>query len=215
MSSVNLATIRSTVRTRGDYGSSIKFTDAYLNLEIQSSWAELYELIAGLEEGYFDTSATAPTVAAQAYLNLPADCWRVRGVDLLSGSDYIELRQTTIGERDKYGSSAGQPIAFRLSSRGIEFFPTPSAVYTIRTTYTPTYLALDESVTTNFYNDWHDYVICGALLRLDQRSKRPLQEREAELGRIRQRIVDGASRRKSSEPEYLVLREDCGDWGYY
>lgn len=215
MATYDLSAIRSTVRLRGNYESSIKYTDAYVNTEIQSSWAELYEVIADTHEGWWVKDGTVTTSANVAFVALPADCWRVSGVDLLSGSEYLTLDQVTIADRNRFGTSNQQPRAYRLSSRGLELYPTPDTAYTIRVTYTPTYTALADSAQVDFHNDWHDYIIVGALKRLAERMKMPSAELASELERVKQRVIAGASQRKSAEPEYLNLRERFGmyeDW---
>ena len=211
MATYDLAAIRGTVRLRGNYESSIKYTDTYINTEIQSAAAEWYELIADTHEGWWTKDGTVSTTGAQQFVALPADCWRVSGIDLLSGSDYLTLDQITIADRNRFGTSNAQPRAYRLSSRGAELYPTPDTTYTIRITYTPTYTQLSDGVFVDYHNDWHDYIIVGALKRLAERMKSPMAaEHGAELARVKQRIVEGASQRKSAEPEYLNLRERYG-----
>jgi hypothetical protein len=211
---VTLASLRSLVRLRGDYLSSLTFDDDYLNLEIQAAWVELFELMDDVGEGWWDSQGTVSTTASVAYVAAPSTCKRVLGVDILEGGEYRELRQVATGARNRYGSSTGQPVAYRLSSRGIELFPTPAAVYTLRVTFSPICPALHESNGIELYG-LHEYIVTAALLRLDQREERPLGERLAELERQRQRVVKAASKRKQQEPEYLNLRMGDGedmDW---
>lgn len=213
--SVTLASLRSLIRFRGDYLSSLTFTDAYLNLEIQAGWVELYELMDDVGEGWWSTEGTVTTAANTAYVAAPATCKRVIGVDILDGGSYRELRQVGPSDRNRYGSATGMPEAYRMSARGIELLPTPGAVYTLRVTFSPLCPALSESTPIELYG-LEEYVVTAALLRLDQREERPLGERMAELERQRQRVVKAASKRKQQEPDYLNLREDYGgDWGLY
>lgn len=208
MSAITLATLRDTVRFRGDYQNVRKFSDANLNIEIQQSFGEFYELVADTNEGFWDTSATVATTANTTYVALPTDAWRVQGVDRLDGGDYVELQQVSVSERNRFGSSAtGEPSIYRLTARGIELLPTPDAIYTLRVLYTPLAPALTESQPREWYNGWEDYVVTATLLRLDQREQRPLADRLAILERAKQRIISGASKRKQQEPEYLNLRE--------
>ena len=201
------------VRTRGDYLSSLAFTDAWITNEIQAAWAELYELIAETHEGWWDKKTTITTVAGQDFIGLPSDCWRVQGVDILDGSTYRPLRQIGLTDRNRYTQTPEQPYAFRLSSRGLELYPVPDKVYTLRLQYTPVVTTMDNSGIQLY--GWEEYIVVGALLRLDQREERPLGERIAELERQKQRVVVAASKRKSAEPEYLPMREqfDAWPWG--
>lgn len=210
MGAVTLASVRNTVRLRGDYPRSAKFTDAYVNGEIQAAWSELYELLVDTNEGYFDTSSTVSTVASQAYVALPATCWRVLAVDRLDGSDYVELAQVSISDRNRFSATADKPTAYRATARGIDLFPTPNAIYTLRVSFVPMVTALSETTTTQLYNSWEEYVVAGALLRMYQREERPIGEIMNELARCRDRISRGADQRQQQEPQYLPLFED--DW---
>lgn len=205
--SYNLLQIENVVRQRGDYLKSQTFTPAYVQGEIQAAWSELYELIADTWEGWWDKQTQLATVAAQQQLALPSDAWRVLGLDILVSGYFHELRQVGIGDRNRFGPTNKQPSAYRLSSRGFELYPTPDNVYTLQLTYTPMVTPLDPVTATQFYNDWQEYVVTSALLRLDQREERPLQERLVELERVKERIVKAASKRRAQEPEYLQLRE--------
>lgn len=203
---ITLALLRPLIRDRGDYQSSLTFNNTYVNSEAQAAFRELYELVDEVHEGWWDTSGTISTVASQAYVALPTGCWRVRGIDIAVGDDWRELNQIGIADRNRYGSGTAKPSAYRLSARGAELFATPDAIYSLRVTYTPVCPALSESAGIELYG-WQEYIIVGALLRLDTRSKRPLGERQQELERQRQRVIQSASKRKSQEPEYLQLRE--------
>lgn len=207
---VTLATIRDTVRFRGDFQNVRKFTDADVNKEIQSAFAEFYALIAKTHQGYWDVSDTVSTVTSQAYVALPATAWRVQSIDRLDGTEYFEMMQVGIADRNRYGSNTAQPCAYRLSARGIEMLPVPDAIYTLRVNFTPYAPALQESQPRDYGNGWEDFCVTGALLRLDQREQRPLGERMAVMNDLRARILDEAGERRQQEPEYLALREVGG-----
>jgi hypothetical protein len=211
MATITLSAIRDIVRFRGSFENSQKFTTARLNVEINAAYAELYELIADSNEGYFDTTATAATVAAQDYVDLPATFWRLRGVDILVGGRYYELDQIGIAERNRYQSTSGRPCAYRTAAGGargrIILYPTPTGVDTLRITYTPTVTALSaDGDTIEAYNDWSDYVCAATLLRLYQREERPLGEQQQEVARITARIIKATAQRRAAEPELLTPR---------
>jgi hypothetical protein len=218
MATITLSSMRDIIRFRGNYENSTKFTATRIDAELNAALAELHELMADSWEGYFDTSATTPTVAAQEHVDLPATFWRLRAVDILIAGRYRELKQIGFGERNSF-QTTGRPQAYRSASGGARgrliLYPTPNAVETIRINYVPTVTALSaDGDTIEAYNAWSDYVVCGALLRMDQREERPLGERQQELERLRQRIVKAAGSRRAAGPELLVNRTtDCwNDW---
>lgn len=213
----SLSDIISAVRFRGDFRNVVRYPDVNVTVEVQAAWKELYELIANTNEGYWDTDATLPTIAGQAYVTLPADTWRVRGIDLLcsngagaNGTDWLELQQINISDRNRYCSSLDQPDAYRLVALGAALYPTPDRVYTLRITYTP--MAPLLSTAREYYNGWEEYVIYGTLLRLALNEERDVSAWQAQLNFQRERIIGGANQRKAQEPEYLALREGYSDY---
>jgi hypothetical protein len=208
-STLNQAEIRTIVRNRGDMRNTNRFPDAVIDIEIQAAFGEGYELIADTNEGYFDTSDQVITTTGVAFVGLPTGTWRVRAIDRLDGSDYVEMRQTVLGERNRFGSQNGMPRAYILTARGIDLYPTPDAAYTLRVIYTPVAPALDET-SLQFYNGWQEYAVYGALVRLYQQKNRDASEWERGLEKQRARLLRAASQRKAQEPEYLNLREGMG-----
>lgn len=217
MASKSLSDIISTVRFRGDFRNTNRFPDSNITTEVQAAWTELYELIAGTNEGYWDIDTTVVTVVGQPFVALPTDTWRVRGIDILcstgfglNGTDYRELQQLNIADRNRYCTSLDEPDGYRLSAQGANLYPTPDQVYTLRITYTPTAPILGAA--REYYNGWEEYVIYATLIRLSLNEERDVSSWQAQLDFQRARITSGASERKSQEPEYLVPRDGLTDY---
>lgn len=215
MAELDLATVRETIRFRGDYQNVRKFPNSSVNREIQKSFGEFYALVDSTHEGFWDTYADVTTIADQAFIALPPRTWRTKAIDRLDGTDYVELRQVGISERNKYGSNTGEPLAYRLSSRGIELYPTPDQAYTLRVLHTPIAPALQEAQPREWYNGWDDYVIESTLIKLDRREKIPHNDRIDALKEIAARVRAEATERRSQEPEYLVIREGYTGMGRF
>jgi hypothetical protein len=206
-----LAEIITIVRFRGDMRNSVRFPDANLTSEIQAAFAEGYELVVEQNSGFYDTTGNVVTVAGTAFSALPATAWVVRAVDRVDGTDFEPLPRVGVKDRNRYGTTRGRPVAHRLTARGIDLYPTPDAVYTLRVTYTPVAPTLS-ATPTEFYNSWEEYTIFGALVRLYTNMGRDASEWQRQLDRQAQRIVRAASDRSSGGPEYLNLH-DGGDGG--
>lgn len=204
-----LADIRAAVRFRGDFRNPQRFPDASIDIEIQAAFAEGYELVADVNEGYFDTQGNVSTAASTAFVALPTGTWRIRGVDRLDGSDFVEMRAVGVADRNRYGSTTGTPEAYRPTARGLDLYPTPDAIYTLRVTYTPVAPAIG-ATPIDFYNGWEEFTIYGALIRISLNEERDTREWQQQLELQRQRITRGASQRRSQEPELLVLRDGYG-----
>ena len=205
-----LSDIITVVRNRGDMRNTIRFPDSVLTTEIQAAFGEGYELMEQVNEGFFDTTATAPTVVAQAYIALPSGTWKTRAIDRLDGTEYVPVVRVGIKDRNRYGSQQGKPLAHRLTARGADLYPTPDAVYTLRFTYTPVAPTLD-TTPREFYNGWEEYSIFGALVRLFQTQGRDESTWQKQLDRQRARILGAAPNRDAAGPEYLRLFEEYSD----
>lgn len=206
MASKSLADIRTIVRNRGDYRNARNFPDATVDTEIQAAFAELWELIADVNEGYWDTSSSVSTVASQAYVALPSDTWRVRAIDLLDGSEYVQLVNVGPSHPITRVTTTAKPRAYRLTARGADLYETPNAVYSIRVVYTPQAPTLSSA--RDWYNGWEEYVVYGALVRLSLSEERGAGDWANQLEIQRQRIMRGAGNRRAS-PELIPLP---GEW---
>jgi hypothetical protein len=214
MASITSSTVETAVRERGDFPASKKFTSSFVQREIQAAWTALHRIVEEVHEGYFDKSGTVSTVANQAYVALPTDFRHLKGVDRLDSGEYVPLRQISIAERNRYGQTADEPEAFRLTERGLDLFPTPDAVYTLRVTYARKVTALGASA-VEVDEEWQDYVIWTAIVAIATAQERPITEYVRQQQQAEAAIRGGASGRRQSEPEYLVLREYPPDWGWW
>lgn len=208
MSSLNRADIRNAIRFRGDYQNVLKFPDTDVNREIQTAFGAFWRLVDDVHQGWWDKEDTSRTTTNNvAFVAAPSDAYRIKAVDILDSSDYIELRQIGLSDRNKFGSSTDMPEAYRLSVRGAELYPIPNATYSLRFIYTPVPDTLDDAVAREWYTGWEEYVIEATLLALDKRERRPLGDRMASVAAAEAAIRSGASERRSQEPEYIPLRE--------
>ncbi len=199
-----LAEIRTIVRFRGDFRNAIRFPNANVDTEIQAAFGEFYEIVVDANEGYYDTSADVTTTAGVAFVALPSGTWRVRGVDRMDGVDPTPMRRIGVSERTWWNSNQDEPVAYRLTARGIDLFPTPNAVYTLRVTYTPVAPTLD-GTSREFYNGWEEYTIFGALVRLAGNERTDVGRWQEQCDRQRARVAAAAANRNSAEPELLPL----------
>lgn len=208
-----LADLISIVRLRGDARNTTRFPDSYLTTEIQAAFAEGYELIVEQNSGFFDQYDNVTTTAHTGFVALPAGpppCWIVRAVDRLeTNGEPVPMPRIGIKDRNRYGITEGKPGAHRLSSRGIELYPTPDAIYTLRVLHTPAAPTLD-TTPREYYSSWEEYAVYGALVRLYNTQGRDPGQWQAQLNQTAARIIKAAGERDSSGPEYLNLREGLG-----
>lgn len=211
---VTLADLENVIRTRGDYLSSLTFRPAYIRREIQAAWVELYEIMDDSQEGWWDTDAEVATVAGQAYVALPGNCWRVKAIDILEGNKWPPLEVVPVGYRNR-SRTQGRPTLYRLTARGADLSPIPNGVYTLRVTYAPKCPAIGDGDAVEMYG-WEEFVIERALLAIDEREERDTSARWRRLydpeNGLKQRIVKGAHKRKQQGPELLNMFADADSW---
>lgn len=207
MAAISRKTIRGTIRLRGDYTNTRRFSNDYLNTEIQTSFGHFWRIVDSARQGWWDTEGTVTTIVGQAFIAPPADAKVVKGVDRLDGGNFIEMPQVGIDARNRWGSGNGKPLAYWLSSRGIELGRGADAAYTLRVLHTPKPPILTENEEREWYDGWEDYVIEKTLFELDSREGKPMGDRQMKLDRAEKALRDGAGERRQQEPEYLRLRE--------
>lgn len=210
MAAISRKDLRSTIRNRGDYTNVRRFSNEYLNTEMQTAFGHFWRIVDEAHQGWWDKDDTVDTVADQAYVAPPTDCKTVKGVDRLDGGEYEEMVQVGLSDRNRFGSGTGKPVAFRTSARGLELFRTPDAVYTLRVTYTPKPPTLTENEEREWFDGWEDYVIEKVLYELDSREGKPLNDRLVKLDAAEKALRAASSARRQSEPEYLRLCEYDG-----
>jgi hypothetical protein len=103
---VALSDLRTLVRQRADQENSQFVTDEELRQYINRGYAELYDLLVtnATSEDYFLNSSTVTLVSGTQTYDLPADFYKLRGVDLNMGSDTFPLRRYNIYKDPLSGS---------------------------------------------------------------------------------------------------------------
>ena len=110
-----LESLREQVRQRADMENSNFVKDPELNLYINASYGELYDLLVSRQEDYFvvDSTFTLTTTNTQA---LPADFYKLVGIDFLIDSNQesaISLRKFNFAERNAYARENVPARTFR------------------------------------------------------------------------------------------------------
>lgn len=174
MATITLANLRTEVRRRADIETSQHVKDAELTSYINSSIAELYDLLVQkFGNDYFFSTYSFNLVPQQEAYNLPADFLKLLAVDIqLANGEYNTIKRYELNERNRYNSTilrgvyGSSWLRYRLSGNQIRFAPMPNSTENIRIFYIPlpTTLSLDAD-TFNGYNGWEEYVIVDAAIK--------------------------------------------------
>ena len=114
MDLVTLSNLRTLVRQRADMEGSQFVPDEEIRQYCNLGYAELYDMLVtnATSEDYFLTSSTVSLVSGTQLYSLPSDFYKLRGVDLNSGSDTFPLKRYNFPQRN-VGSRYAVSYRFR------------------------------------------------------------------------------------------------------
>ena len=137
---VSLSELRLLARQRADMENSQFISDDEWRRMINRSYAELYDLVvtSANSEDYFLKSDTISLVNGTDSYDLPADFYKMRGVDINSGGSSTPLRRYNFSQRN-VGSlyAIASDMRYHVQGSKIIFNPTPSTTDTVTLWYIP------------------------------------------------------------------------------
>jgi hypothetical protein len=178
MASFTLSTLRTNIANRINFtvpaASGTFITVAQANADINASIAELYDLLVEkFGNDYYASSTTFSLVNGTAAYNLPADFFKLLGVDYqVASGEYLTLKPFMISERNQYtrsivrGLVGAEFLRYQIRGSQIVFSPTPTTTNTIQLLYIPlpTTLSADGDTFAGF-NGWEEYVIIDCCIK--------------------------------------------------
>ncbi len=227
---MTLAEIRTAARQRADMTASQFVTDAEFNSYINSSLAELYDLlVTNYGNDYFATTATITTVDGVERYPLPADFYKLLGVDLAiqgtagtPSATYVSLRPFNMTERNRYTTASVQTwvgvtnIRYRLSANSLWITPTPQAGQSLRLWYVPRVVALvTDADVADGISGWLEYVVVDAAIKALQKEESDVSVLLAQKAALVQRINGSAANRDAANPATVADTQfTSGAWPY-
>lgn len=220
-----LAELIADVRARTDLQHDTGFvSDDELTRYLNQSIAEWYELVVSARgEQYFQKCATL-TVSPCGTATLPADFYKLVGVDIEHGGRWISLRPLPLAERTRYMNdrSAAYPSRYQvMAGRKLALLPAPRRQMQCTVLYLPTApaLSLDSpSATFDGVSGWEEYAVVDACIKVLQKGDRDVRVLLAQKADMRRRIEEMAQDRHA-EPSRIqdVTRGrfyDDDGWGW-
>jgi len=201
------------VRFRTDEETSAFISDAELIDYIDSAFSEFYDTITMLYEQYNLTYATIVTAADTQIYNLPANFYKLMGVDAeLSSGKKLSLNRVEWADRNNSGdevanlTSAGTNLEYNILGNTIMLNPAPAAGIKVIVWYTPIAPKLhSKSQIIDGINGWEEMIVLEAAIRVFEkqemdtasflRQKKIVMERMQEVGQNR----DAGTPRKVSD----------------
>lgn len=206
---ITLADLKLRARERADMVNSDFVSDTELTAYINSSIAELHDLlVAAYDNQYFLESHTFTTTANTADYALPANFYKLSGVDAkINASNWLTLKPFNFNERNRNFDRAwrflnGPHVRYRLAGNNLRFTPVPDATYQIRLWYTPVATKLvSDTDELNELNQFSEYVVVDAAIKMKEKEESDVQVLLLQKKQLEERIKGMAKDRDTANPE--------------
>lgn len=210
METVTLATLKTQVREAANMENSLFVSDAELTRYIDLSYAELYDLLVKTFENYYTLGPITTTVPSGNTISLPADFYKLVGIDTMFGSSWYPIRPFEMSERGRWVNANKLAyvglinIAYKIIKDSIVLYPEGSVVGQYRYWYIPrrTQLTSDASVLDGI-NGWHQYIIIDAAIKCLQKEESDISALAAEKAGMIARIQSMAPARDAGAPKKI------------
>ena len=222
---ITLAELKTQARQMADMEQSQFVTDAELTNYINFAIAELHDLLVQTYgSDYFLESVEGTTTSGTANYALPADFYKLRGIDVrLNGTDWFTVPPFNFNERNKYERFGSwtllgiSNIRYRVMGGNLKLTPTPDSNVDYRLWYIPVASKLSaDTDSLNDVNQYSDYVIVTAAMKMRHKEESDIRALAAERGRIVERIEQAAQNRDAGQSEQITdIYADNTDYIFY
>ena len=208
--SIAVSELQTICRDRTDNQNSSFITDDELLRYINTSYKELYNKLLKANSTYFMTETTINLVANQSAYTLPADFYKVQGVDIISTTtEKITAKPYSFENRNRQNYIRNQTSQFYwyiIQGDEIRFIPTPQLATSATLFYipvTPTITAGTDTITS--VNGGYQFLIADVCRRIAIKAEDSnvnefvLEKREAI-----QDIMDNFATRDEGMPETVT-----------
>lgn len=206
MASVTLSTLRTRARARCDQVNSQFVADSELNAFLNASADELYDiLVQKFGDDYYAKSSSFTTAANTPTYDLPADFYKLLGIDLKVAGETLTLERYAFRDRNLYSNSPTLPLGkqyrYRLEGSKIRLTPTPDAGEAGTIWYVPlrTQMSADGD-TLDGVSGWEEYVVVDAAIKCVAKEEGDPSVLMAEKAALLRRIESASAHRDAGAP---------------
>ena len=208
---VTLSSLQEQSRQRADLEDSNFISDSELTGYINSSYAELYDVLVTAFVDYYLTSSEL-SIATGNSIPLPSDFYKLRGVDYkLSTTDWVNLykynfERRNSQNRDTIRTFKGEPTRqYRLQGSNLVIEPEDQAIGDYRLWYVPVYTKLVATTDTlDGVNGYEEYIVIDAAIKMGIKEETDVQGLMVQKAQILKRITDAAAERDIGQPEVIA-----------
>jgi len=205
-----LAELITRTRQKSDMERTNFVTDDEITVYINESASELYDLIVSKYEDYFLVSTLASITTGNT-ITLPADFYKLRGVDYSLSGNWANIRKFNFNDRNSrefingvmnYGATDRR---YRVVNNEIMIIPALQAIGQYQIWYVPRYIPL--VLPTDVYTqglDWEEYLVITSAIKCLTKEESDTTALERAKINTTQRIYSMAGNRDSAEPETIT-----------
>lgn len=223
---ITLEELMTESRQRADKEGSGFIQNSELIKYINKSATKLYDLLVGAygNDYYAETSAL-PTVFNQQYYDLPANFYKLIGIDYMIGpQEALTLKPYQFNERNRFRigtfwnaiTGAAGP-RYHITKNQISFLPIPDGAYNLELHYVPACpIMVDPTDTFDGINGWEEYIILDAARKMLVKEETDVSALEKEIVAIIERINQMAENRDAGQSFRVtdVRNVDGYNFGY-
>ena len=198
------------VRRRGDFENSEFVTDAELTDFLNQGLAELWDILISTFEHYGVDSDTTYALPGSGTFALPADFYKLIGVDFApsSGTTTSRVRPYSFQHRNKYSNpvfkGAGVDLLeYQIVGDNMKFIPDDRPTGTVTLHYITTAPQLGANV-TGIITGHEEYAVWYAVMLAKNKEESDIEFEISNIERLRERIQQAASRRDAGETTSIV-----------
>lgn len=219
--SITLEQIRLRARQKADRENSNFIEDDELDSMINTSVAELHDLLiahAGADY-YLDSYAFATTPGTDTYA-LPSNFYKLKGVDFNINGEWMSLRPFNFNERNRVNDSGWAIVKalnarYRLFGQNIKFSPVPDDATNVKLWFTP--LAEKLVNPTDILadlNQFSEYVVVDVAIKYLLKEETDVQVLMMQKADLRKRIENMSANRDEGQPESVsdIYTENNNMW---
>jgi hypothetical protein len=204
-----LAQMRDLVRQRADQQVSQFISDSELNGYINNSYAELYDLLVSRFEDYYMTVIPYTIGPTANTIPLPADTYKLRGVDLKNEADWFTVYPYNFIQRNQVGSLTRNimgriSVTYRIIGNNINILPADRAPGDYQLWYIPRYtpLTTDSSTISNVL-DFEEYIVLDAAIKCMVKEESDPTMLIMLKEKMKERVEAMASNRDAGSPQVI------------
>lgn len=207
---ITLLQLRTQARQRADMEKSLLVSDTELTAYVNSSIAELHDLlISAYESDYSISSNSFNTTAGTDTYALPSDFYKLRGVDITVNSTVQNLQPFNFNERNVNQNQGwfipGSAIPrYRTVGNNLVFSPKPDGAVPVKLWYIPvaTKLVSDTDELSDL-NQFAEYVIIDAAIKMLIKEESDVTVLMASKAAMVQRINSMAANRDAGQGDSI------------